>query len=196
MRTKLIGVLGAAVMIAGFVGSPAAHAAQNVTVVVGAGTLNIETNDNSHALGGTGDSLIGNFTGITLNGNAQLTTAKIPTFTVISADGTDAGWTLTLTIPAFAGTGSGTGNDAIAATNVGMDAPVAFSADGTDVTGWVAGSPIGTGFGAGVAIVTTAKDQTAAGTFTVSPQTLRLLVPDTTMHDTYTSAATLTLATQ
>ena len=195
MRTKLIGVLGAAVMIAGFVGSPAGAN----TVVVTAGTLHIEKNDNT-GLGATGDSLIGNFTGITLNGNAQLTTAQIAPFTIISADGTDAGWTLNLYIPAFAGTGTGTGTNAIAAANVGMDVPVVLSADGTDASGWVLGEPIGTGFdggGNGIDIVTSAVGATAAGTFTVSPQALRMLIPDSTEGtDTYTSAATLTLATQ
>jgi len=198
MRTKLIGVLGAAVMIAGFVGSPA-HAE---TVVVTAGTLNIETNANSHALGTDGTTLIGNFAGVTLNGNDQLTTAKITPFTVISADGTDAGWTLNLYIPTFAGTGAGTGTNAIAATNVGMDAPIVKMADGAGgaFDGTTAGSPIGTGFdggGNGVMIATSAVGATAAGTFTISPQTLRMLIPDNTEGtDTYTSAATLTLATQ
>ncbi len=193
MRTKLIGVLGAAVMIAGFVGSPAGA---DTHVTVNAGTLHIEKNDGTN-LAGNGNTLIGDFTNITLNGNAQLTTAQIAPFTVISADGTDAGWTLTLDIPNFLGTGTGTGTDAIASTNVGMDAPVVVSADGTNTSTWVAGSQIGTGFhGPAVAITTSATGATAAGTFTVSPQTLRLLIPDSTLADTYTSTATLTLASQ
>ena len=188
MRTKLIGVLTTAVMVAGLAGMPSAHAAS--TVVVGSGPLKIDDTGNT-----TGDSLISNFRNVTLTGTAQLTTALITPFTVVDARGTDVGWHMQLVIPVFAGTvGDAIGHN-IPLAGVSMDAPSAQGSDGQSTATWTfLGSTTGFG-GAGVDIASAAADTTSMGTFVVNPLPLRLTVPTATFDGTYSSAATLTLAT-
>jgi hypothetical protein len=203
MRTKLIGVLGAAVMIAGFVGSPAG-AAQNVTLTVTGSNLTItDIGANSQ----TGDSLVGGctptawrtcnpvnaFATVTLTGESQLSTGLITPFTVIDARGSGVGWNLTLTVGNFAGT-SGNAQTAaytIPASTVTMDPPAVAGSDGQSTAGWTIQG--GLDFTGGVKIVSTAADQTSMGTFVVSPLPMRVTVPWNAYSGGYTSVCTLTL---
>lgn len=184
MKHKLFGTMAAAALLGSLVGMPA-HAA---TLTVTGGPLQVDTNN------GAPNSLVGNFSTVTLTGTAQLTTGVITPFTVTDTRGTAAGWKLTVVVGDFAGT-SGAAQAAtytIPANTVVMDTPIVQGSDGQSQATWTLQG--GTDFtGAGIKVVSAFNDQTSMGTFVVSPLPLRLTVPTDAYAGGYTSTATVTL---
>jgi hypothetical protein len=145
---------------------------------------------------------VGNFNDVTMNGTPQLTSASIAPFTVIDDSGTGTGWSVTLLVPDF----TDAGGDVVAAAGAQMNAPVVAS--GT------ADSPIGGVFSNDVGDFTTAKKIVEAdptngaavfasdgvtkvagmGTYLVSPQILKLVVPANSTAGAYTTTATLAIS--
>jgi hypothetical protein len=144
---------------------------------------------------GSGLPAVGNFTNVTLNGTPQLTTATIAPFVVIDDSGSLAGWNVTLLLPNFAN-GSGadcsTGATAtLSAASASMNPPVVTAAnpqtsmDGVTSAGF-------TDFTTPRKIVRAAAGY-GEGTYTVSPQVLKFLVPETARADAYCTQATIAI---
>ncbi len=177
MNLKKLLVLGSTALMSLAVLAPAAHA----DVSVAAGSLDFDP---------AGAPTIGNFDGVTLNGNPQLTSLTVDPFTIIDATGAAAGWHVTLTVADLVNGGS-----TIAATQITSSPWTVAGAAGSDTTG-VAGvdySTIGTDFSAGQ-IVMAAAATDGSGTYLVSPTILKLTVPSNALVGTYTSAATIAVA--
>jgi hypothetical protein len=148
---------------------------------------------------------VGAFNDVTMNGTPQLTSASIAPFTVIDDSGTGTGWSVTLTVPNF----TDAGGDVVSATGAQMTAPV--------VSAGTADSPLGGVFTNDVGDFTTAKKIVEAdpadtthnggapfasdgttkvagmGTYLVSPQILKLVVPANAVAGAYTATATLAI---
>jgi len=177
VRTKLVSVVSAATLLLVATAPPAGAA------------LRLD------AGGGTAPT-VGGFAPVQLNGSVQLTTASISPFLVIDDTGNLAGWNVTLLVPDFR---NGTGPDcttnataSISATTLSMDAPVVAPADGqTSMTGVTSAGF--TDF-TSVRTIIDAAVTDGAGTYTVSPQILRLTVPVSTLSGTYCTAATIAIA--
>jgi len=139
---------------------------------------------------------VNDFQGVTLNGTPQLTSASIDPFTVVDDSGALAGWNVTLQIPDLKnGTGAGcaTGSTkTLDATGTSMNPPVvAVATSDTSMTGV---TPAGfTDFTSAQKIVV-ATATNGMGTYTVSPQILKLIVPSQTKAGTYCSTATIAIA--
>jgi hypothetical protein len=194
-RTKLFGALIAATLLAAFVSSPAYadefsnDSSPGFTINAGTGPRFDDTN------GGGVFPTVNNFQDITMNGTAKLTAATINPFTVIDDSGSGAGWNVTLTVPVFS---NGTGGDCttgsthtVAATGVSMNPPVVQVGTADTLIAGVSG--------AGFTDFTTAKKIVVAtatngqGTYTVSPQILKLVVPATAYAGDYCTLATLAI---
>jgi hypothetical protein len=138
---------------------------------------------------------VNNFQNVTLNGTAQLTAATIDPFTVVDDSGALAGWNVTLTVPIFQ---DGTGGDcatgashSVAATGVSMNPPVVANATAdTSMTG-VSSAGFANFTSARKIVVATATH--GMGTYTVSPQVLKLVVPAGTFATDYCTEATLAI---
>ncbi len=78
-KKQIFGVLAAAALVTSMVGAPA-HAS---TLLVTAGTLDFDP---------AGAPVIGNYSGVTLNGTPQLTSLTIAPFTIVDATGSALGW--------------------------------------------------------------------------------------------------------
>jgi hypothetical protein len=200
----------------------AAAAAAALVVAISAGTASADgfSNDSTPGFtitGGTGPRFdtavaggttfptVGNFNNVTMNGTPQLTSAEIAPFTVIDDSGTGAGWHVTLAVPDFASAGG----DVVAAAGAQMNAAVVAS--GT------ADSPLGGVWSIAAGDFTTAKTIVDAdpadvahnggapfasdgttkvagmGTYLVSPQILKLVVPANSTAGAYTTTATLAI---
>jgi hypothetical protein len=127
---------------------------------------------------------VGTFTGITLNGTDQLTSAAIPTFTVVDPTGSGAGWNVALSF-----TDLSNGAATILASGISMLAPVVSAAGGL-LTG-VTGSAIASVNNAAPNKFVVATATNGGGTYLVSPGFLKLLVPAGTATGTYTTTATI-----
>src|SRR5690349_11137988 len=92
MKFKKFLVLGSTALMSLAAFAPAAHADVQVT----AGTLDFDP---------AGAPAIGNFDGVTLNGNPQLTSLQVAPFTIIDATGSGLGWNVTLTVPTLTNSG-------------------------------------------------------------------------------------------
>ncbi|HEY3832713.1 MAG TPA: hypothetical protein VGO03_10500 [Acidimicrobiia bacterium] len=181
MKCKKLFVLGSTALlslasVAAFV--PAAHA----DVVVTAGTLDFDP---------AGAPTIGNFAGVTLNGNPQLTSLQVSPFTIIDATGSQAGWHVTLTVPSLVNSGPTT-PVTIAATQITTAPWTIAGAAGSDTTGVTGNdySALGTDFSAGQTVVDSAVGD-GSGTYLVSPTILKLTVPVNASVGTYASTATI-----
>jgi hypothetical protein len=157
-----------------------------------------------------------NFSDVTMNGQPQLTSAVVPPFTIIDDSGTGAGWHVTFTLPDFTDGGTNT-VDASAAT---MNAAVMIAGTpGSDLGGMYTSSAID--FTAGQTIVTADPGNWALnpapgadtvdhgngdspvvdgvhvagmGTYLISPQIVKLVVPVNTHAATYTTTANFTIS--
>jgi hypothetical protein len=206
MKTKLFAAAAAAVMISAVsAGTAFADGFTNTSTpgfTIGAGT---GPRFDTAVAGGTSFPTVGAFNNVTMNGTPQLTSASIAPFTVIDDSGTGAGWSVTLTVPNF----TDVGGDVVAAAGAQMNAPVVAS--GT------ADSPLGGVFSTAVGDFTTAKKIVEAsptdtthnggapfasdgttkvagmGTYLVSPQILKLVVPANAVAGAYTTTATLAI---
>ena len=145
---------------------------------------------------------VGNFHNVTMNGTPQLTSASIAPFTVIDDSGTGAGWHVTLTVPNFSD-GAVPNAHIVPAANMQMNAPVvAVGNSDSVITGVTSAANID--FTAGATIVTAdpaagvvgpdGVDKVAGmGTYLVSPQILKLVVPSTAIAGAYTTTATIAI---
>lgn len=140
--------------------------------------------------------VVGSFTGVTLNGTAQLATATITPFIVEDSSATLNGWNVTLTIPDLQ---NGTGDDCatgatetLPADHISMDAPVVTPADGT--TSMTGVSAAGFTDFTSPRIIIDAAAGTGAGTYDVSPELVQLPIPPDTAAGTYCTLATIAIA--
>jgi len=155
--------------------------------------------------GGTTYPTVGNFNNVTMNGSPQLTSASIAPFTVIDDSGTGAGWHVTLLLPNFATAGG----LVVSATGAQMNAPVVAGGNADSVMGGVWGLPQGDFTTAKTIIEADPTDLThnggaplatdgvtnvaGMGTYLVSPQILKLVVPANAKAGAYTSTATIAI---
>ena len=157
---------------------------------------------------GTVYPTVGNFNNVTMNGTPQLTSAVIAPFTVIDDSGSGAGWHVTLLVPNFADA-TAVHPYTIPAANAQMNAAVVAAgnvdspmggvwadpnvdftsaktiavADPTDVA-HNGGAPLGEDGFTHVA---------GMGTYLVSPQILKLIVPANAHASAYTTTATIAI---
>ena len=222
IKTKVFGAGLALAMLTAAIGSPAfaapSHTAQNNDdasgVVVTAGTgPRFDTDVPSGTF-----PIISDFTGVHLNGTPQLTSAEIPPFTIIDDSGTGAGWHVTFTLPDFTGTNLAH-PASLDASGASMNAPVLRAGTADSALGGVY-TTAQVDFTAGQDIVIADPGNLAAGgtdavdhgngyaplsidgfhhvagmgTYLISPQIVKLVVPDTTIADTYSVTANFTIA--
>ncbi len=206
MKKKLFAAAAAAAMISAVsVGTASADGFSNTSTPGFTITGGTGPRFDTAVAGGTSFPTVGAFNSVTMNGTPQLTSASIAPFTVIDDSGTGAGWSVTLTVPNF----TDVGGDVVAAAGAQMNAPVVAS--GT------ADSPLGGVFATDVGDFTTAKKIVEAdpadathnggapfasdgttkvagmGTYLVSPQILKLVVPANAVAGAYTATATLAI---
>jgi hypothetical protein len=146
---------------------------------------------------------VGNFNNVTMNGTPQLTSAVIAPFTVIDDSGSGVGWHVTLLVPDF--DDGGTPANVVDASGVQMNAPVVSSGGTNSVMGGVssaanvdftsAKSIVTADPGAGGAPVGPDGSTTVAGmgTYLVSPQILKLVVPANAIAGAYSTTATIAI---
>jgi hypothetical protein len=205
MKKKLFAAAAAATLLAAISVAPASadqfsnNSAPGFTINAGAGPRF----DTAVATGAVFPT-VGNFADVTMNGTPQLTSAEIAPFTVIDDSGTGAGWHVTLLVPNFAdglnilpaagvqmnAVVVGPGNADSAMGGVWSDPNVDFTtaktiveADPGDTT-HNGGAPLGPD---GVAKVA------GVGTYLVSPQILKLVVPANALAGAYTTTATIAI---
>jgi hypothetical protein len=145
----------------------------NLTITAGAGPRFDDTNGDGNF------PVVQDFQPVALNGTPQLTSAYMDPFTVVDDSGTQAGWNVSLTVPNLKdGTGAGcaTGSTAtVDATGTMMNPPVVrIGTDDTVMTGITASGF--TDFTSAKKIVSAAIGD-GMGTYTISPQILKLIVP-------------------
>jgi hypothetical protein len=175
MFKKLMGVAAAAALAAVAIAAPAGA----TDLVVTAGTLDFDP---------AGAPTIGDFSGVTLNGNPQLTSLQIDPFTIIDSSGTAAGWHVLLSMPDLDDGASHT----ISSDNVSMTAATVRAAAGSSLVGVTANAIPQTNAlnGAGEKIVV-ATATNGEGTYLISPAILKLTVPADTFAATYSSTAVI-----
>jgi hypothetical protein len=222
IKTKVFGAGLALAMLTAVIAGPAyalpshtqTNQDDNTSVVVNGGTgPRFDTDVPSGTF-----PVVNDFAPVTLNGTPQLTSAEIPPFTIIDDSGTGAGWHVTFTLPNFDGTAA-TNPAVLDASGASMNAPVLRAGTADSALGGVY-TTAHTDFTAGQTIVTADPGNLATGgtdavdhgngyaplgidgvthvagmgTYLISPQILKLVVPDTTIADTYTTTANFTIA--
>lgn len=205
-KTKLFGALAMAGILVAAVAAPAfgdttttldprynSQSTPHLTITAGVGPRFDDTNGDGNF------PVVQNFQPVTLNGTPQLTSAYIDPFTVVDDSGAQAGWNVTLTVPDLHdGTGQDCSTGATAtvdATGAMMNPPVVrIGTDDTSMTGITATGF--TDFTSGQKIVDAALGD-GMGTYTVSPQILKLLVPSQQKvgTGTFCTLATIAIAT-
>jgi hypothetical protein len=210
---KLFGVLAAATMLAVVVAAPAVadqysnNSTPGFTVNPGVGPRFDDTY-NDEAAGGN-FPVVGNFNDVTMNGTPQLTSATIDPFVVIDDSGSGNGWKVTLQVTQFTGV---TVTNHVPSTGMSMNPPVV--APGTSGSamggvwgrGWtdfqtsarhiVEADPTDPAIGGhnGGAPTVDGVAVAGMGTYLVSPQILKLVVPVNAHADTYTATATIAVS--
>ncbi len=180
-KKKVFGVMAATSLLVAMIAGPA-HADSSELIITG-GSLRVDTNV------GAPDAFVGDFTGITLTGAPQLTSADITPFTVIDDRGTGVGWHINVTVGDFSD-----GDDyEIPADTVVMDAPTVTGAATADASTFTNAGYID--FTAARKIVSAPATTASMGTFLVSTLPLRLTVPIDTYAATYTSTTDVALVT-
>jgi hypothetical protein len=168
----LVGVFFAATAILG-------GTAFATTAVLNGGTLAVTT------------PTVGDFTGVTLNGSAQSTTASMGTFNVIDARGTGVGWNVTVQATQFTMSGHTLPMDSIS-----MPAPtVAKIAATSGNTPSITTGPYLIDDASAVKITSAAADGTGMGSYTFTPGALTLSIPANAYAGTYTSTVTVSVVT-
>ena len=210
MKKKFLGVTLAAVLAtavsAGMAQADQFSNGSEVHEVVGAGTGPHFDADHQNATGIY--PTVTDFAGVTLNGNPQLTSATIVPFTIIDASGSGSGWHVTLTLPSLdngvynALTNadcSGGSTHTLDATGASMNAPVVTTGTSDTLLGTVQGYDNGD-FTTAKVIVDTGHRNNALvgadegmGTYLVSPQILKLVVPSNTYAGNYCTTATIAI---
>jgi hypothetical protein len=169
-------VLGAAILI------PVSLGADPTDVTVTGGALSIT------------NPAAGNFTGVTLDGTAQTTTASLATFEANDSRGTGAGWNVTVQGSQFAehnGTSYVESGKTLPTSSLTMPAPT-VTADGTssDAPSIQSGAPWAIDVGSAVKIASAAAD-TGMGKYDFGAVTLSLGVPASAYAKTYRSDVTV-----
>jgi hypothetical protein len=155
---------------------------------------------------GTVYPTVGNFNDVTMNGTPQLTSAAIDPFTIIDDSGSGAGWHVTLLVPDFT---DGVPADVVDASGAQMNDAVVAGANTDSAMGGVWADPI-VDFTAAKTIITADPSDVAhnggaplgpdgvttvagMGTYLVSPQILKLVVPADSIAGAYTTTATIAI---
>ena len=194
-RGKLAGVALAFSALAISVAAPA-HAADDTNVTVTAADLTL------------GAIAIGDFTGVTLDGTVNSSTATMTGFDVGDSRGTGAGWNVTIGATEFAewdstlNAGAGgyvTSGKTIGASRTSMATATVAKADATSSTApTMTAGAYTLDAGSAVKIASAAADGTGLGSYTITPggaNGVSLTVDADTYAKTYRSDVTVTLAT-
>ena len=178
-RTKIFGALalvGVLIVAAALPAGADNHtntSTSHLTITAGAGPRFDDTNGDGNF------PVLQDFQPVTLNGTPQLTSAYMDPFTVVDDSGAQAGWNVSLTVPNLKdGTGAGCATLSTAtvdATGTMMNPPVVQI--GTDDTSMTGVTPEGNTDYTGGQIMVDAAIGDGMGTYTVSPQILKLIVP-------------------
>lgn len=147
---------------------------------------------------------VGNFNNVAMNGTPQLTSAAIAPFTVIDDSGSGAGWHVTLLVPDFA-----SGANVLPAAGVQMNAVVVAAGNTDSLMGGVWADPNVDFTTAKTIAVADPGDAThnggaplgpdgvtpvaGMGTYLISPQILKLIVPANAIAGAYTTTATIAI---
>jgi hypothetical protein len=206
MKTKLAAAAAAVALIGAMTAAPATadefsnDSTPGFTITAGSGPR-----FDTAAAGGAVYPTVGAFNNVAMNGSPQLTSASIAPFTVIDDSGTGAGWHVTLLVPDFA---SVAGN-VVPAAGAQMNAPVVAAGNTDSLMGGVWSNPNGD-FTTAKTIVDADPADVAhnggaplgpdgvtkvagVGTYLVSPQILKLVVPANALADTYSTTATIAM---
>jgi hypothetical protein len=205
MKKKLFAAAAAAALIAAISAGPASagqfsnNSAPGFTINAGAGPRF----DTAVATGAVFPT-VGNFGNVTMNGTPQLTSAAIAPFTVIDDSGTGAGWHVTLLVPNFT-----SGANVLPAAGVQMNAVVVAPGNTDSAMGgvWsdpnvdfttaktiVEANPADTTHNGGAPLGPDGVTKVAGvGTYLVSPQILKLIVPANALAGAYTTTATIAI---
>ncbi|MDQ1459305.1 MAG: hypothetical protein QOI08_789 [Actinomycetota bacterium] len=205
MKKKLFAAAAAATLIAAISAGPASadqfsnNSAPGFTINAGAGPRF----DTAVATGAVFPT-VGNFANVTMNGTPQLTSAAIAPFTVIDDSGTGAGWHVTLLVPNFT-----SGANVLPAAGVQMNAVVVAPGNTDSAMGgvWsdpnvdfttaktiVEANPADTTHNGGAPLGPDGLTKVAGvGTYLVSPQILKLIVPANALAGAYTTTATIAI---
>jgi hypothetical protein len=200
MKKKLFAAAAVVALVGAITAGPASGAqSQNSTpgfTVIAGAAPHFDTQ-----LGGLAAPQVGAFNNVTMNGTPQLTSAAIAPFTVVDATGSGAGWNVTLLIPDF----TDAGGDVVPAALAEMKAPVVTGANTDSVMGGIVendnvdfttakqiivADPGGAGAPVGPDGVTTVAGM---GTYLVSPQILKLVVPANAIAGAYSTTATIAI---
>ena len=157
--------------------------------------------------GGTVYPTVGNFNNVTMNGSPQLTSAEIAPFTVIDDSGSGVGWSVTLLVPDFAD--GSTPANVVPSSGVQMNAPVVSAGNADSLMGGVWGNPNVDFTSAKKIVEADPADLThnggaptgpdgvtkvaGMGTYLVSPQIVKLVVPADAIAGAYTATATIAI---
>ncbi len=138
---------------------------------------------------------VANFTGVTLDGAAETTTAAVGVFTVIDSTGSGSGWNVTVQASQMAqhdGTGYVAGGRTLPAGGMSLSAP-SVTADGTSSpTPTVSTGPYTIDGGSAVKIASAATGE-GMGTYDFGASTITLAVPANAYAKTYRSDITVSL---
>lgn len=190
-KCKLVGATLAISALAVGSFAPAAHAAADATdVTVTAANLTL------------GTIAVGNFTGVTLDGTVNTSTATMTAFDVNDSRGTGAGWNVTIGATEFKewdGTAYVTTGKTIGASRVSMATATVAKADATSSTApTMTAGAYTLDAGSAVKIASAAADGSGMGSYTITPggtNGVTLTVDADTYAKTYRSDVTVTLAT-
>ena len=198
MKKKLFAAAAVVALVGAITAGPASGAqSQNSTpgfTITAGAAPHFDTQ-----LGGLAAPLVGAFNNVTMNGTPQLTSAAIAPFTVVDATGSGAGWNVTVLIPNF----TDPGGDVVPAALAEMKAPVVAGANTDSVMGGISMHD-NVGFTTAKQIIT--ADPAAGplgpdgvthvagmGTYLVSPQILKLVVPANAKAGVYSTTATIAI---
>jgi hypothetical protein len=212
MQKKLFGAIVLAVVLIGALAVPAwATSTSNdstpsVTVNAGAGPHFDDTYADETAAAAFPE--VGDFGAVTLNGTPQLTSAEIAPFTVIDDGGLGTGWKVTLRIQNFDDGVAAPNTKTMSAAGVAMSPPViAAGTSGSDLggvwgSGWtdftaarkiVHADPADATHNGGAPTID-GVDVAGMGTYLISPQIVKLVVPVNTKPATYSAVATIAVS--
>lgn len=208
LRWRVCAAVGVVVLVSGFAATSAGadqysqDSTPGFTINAGVGPR-----FDTATAGGTVYPTVGNFSDVTMNGSPQLTSAEIAPFTVIDDSGSGVGWSVTLLVPDFAD--GSTPANVVPAAGVQMNAPVVSAGNADSLMGGVWGIPNvdfttakkivdadpadGTHNGGAPTGPDGATKVAGMGTYLVSPQIVKLVVPADAIAGAYSTTATIAI---